>query len=371
VRGTDTFIRVDLVERNDRDPGGSAPPEGQAQDGMLASVPGLSQLDRDLIHLLQLDGRASYTSLAQLLGTTEKVVAARVRALLSSGIIDITTVTDPKVLGYRYVAMIGVRTEGDTRAAVAAQLAELDRVDYVVLLNGRYDVLVEVFCRTLAELREAIDQGIRTIPGVIGVEVHPFLSLRYQQGAFQTARSKTERDAATHGEHDEFDEIDIAVTNLLNVNGREPFRAIADKVKISETQVRRRVARMQETGALRVMAIANPMSLGFEVVALLGIKVAPPTRITQVADVLSKLPSVTYVAICTGRYDILTEVVCTSTDDLLELMDSGIRPIPGIGGLEAMLYLELHYRTVAITERRSRSVRFVRNGAIPRDHASP
>lgn len=349
----------------------ASPPEGHAQDGMLASVPGLSELDRDLIDLLQRDGRASYASLAQRLATTEKVVAARVRALLSSGIIDITTVTDPKVLGYRYVAMIGVRTEGGRRSAVAAQLTELDGVDYVVLLNGRYDVLVEVFCRTLAQLRDAIDRGIRTIPGVVDVEVHPFLSLHYQQGAFQTARSKTERDETTLGTQPEFDAIDIAVTNLLNVNGRESFRAIADRLEISETQVRRRVARMQETGAMRVMAIANPMSLGFEVVALLGIVVAPPTGIRAVADTLSQLPSVTYVAICTGRYDILAEVVCTSTDDLLGLMDSGIRPIPGIGGVEAMLYLELHYRSVAITERRDRAAATRRNGSWDNGSASP
>jgi Lrp/AsnC family transcriptional regulator for asnA, asnC and gidA len=321
---------------------------------MLSTVPGLSELDRGLILSLQIDGRASYAALAQRLGTTEKVVAARVRSLLSSGIIDITTVADPKALGYNYVAMIGVRTAGVSRPEVAQRLTLLDGVDYVVVVTGRYDLLVEVFCRTLADLRDVIDDGIKSIPGVIEVEDHPYLSLYYQQGAFESARDKTELDEATRDARAEFDDVDIAVASLLNENGREPFRAIADKLSISEAQVRRRVARMQDSGAVRVMAITNPMSLGFAVVALIGISVRPPATITDVAGALARLPSVTYVAICAGRFDILAEVVCTSTGDLLELLDSGIRPIPGIVGADSFLYLDLHYRSIAMAARGGR-----------------
>jgi Lrp/AsnC family transcriptional regulator for asnA, asnC and gidA len=60
------------------------------------------------------------------------------------------------------------------------------------------------------------------------------------------------------------------------------------------------------------------------------------------------------VAICAGRFDILAEVVCTSTGDLLELLDSGIRPIPGIVGADSFLYLDLHYRSIAMAARGGR-----------------
>jgi DNA-binding Lrp family transcriptional regulator len=312
---------------------------------MLSSVPGLSDLDLQLINILQADGRASYAAMAARLGTTEKVVRGRMLSLLSSGIIDITTVTDPKALGYRYVSMIGVRTAG-AGTDVAHKLAQLDGVDYVVVTTGRYNIIVEVFCRTLADLRDVIDNGIQAIPGVIDVEAYPYLSLYYQEGAFESARSKTGLNGGATAATVEFDEVDVAIVNQLSDNGRESFRAIADRLGISETQVRRRVARMQDDRALRIMAITNPMSLGFDVVAFVAIGVAPPANVTDVADALSKLTSVTYVAICAGRFDIFIEVVCTTTEDLLELMDSGIRPISGVAHVESFIYLDLQYRRV-------------------------
>jgi DNA-binding Lrp family transcriptional regulator len=335
---------VAAANRESSDTGGAPSEAGRA--GMLSSVRGLSDLDRGLIRHLQADGRASYASLATQLGTTEKVIRSRTLSLLSSGIIDITTVTDPKALGYRYVSMIGVRTAGAGRTAVAQQLAQLDGVDYVVVTTGRYNIIVEVFCRTLADLRDRIENGIQSIPGVVDVESYLYLSLYYQEGAFETARSKTELNGGASVTAPEFDDIDISIVNLLSDNGREPFRAIADKLAISETQVRRRVARMQNDRALRIMAIANPMSLGLEVVAFVAIGVAPPTAVTDVAQALSGLTSVTYVAICAGRFDIFAEVVCTTAEDLVELMDAGIRTIPGVEHVESYVYLDLQYRRV-------------------------
>ena len=334
------------ANREDRQAGEAAPTETRSQYGMLSSVPGLSDLDRHLITLLQADGRASYASLASQLGTTEKVIRGRMLALLSSGIIDITTVTDPKALGYRYVAMIGIRTAGVAAANVAGQVANLEGVDYVVVTTGRYNVLVEVFCRTLADLRAVIDNGIQAVPGVVEVEAFPYLSLYYQEGAFDSARSKTGLNGSAGATTLEFDDIDVAVVNLLSENGRESFRAIADRLGISETQVRRRVARMQNDRALRIMAITNPMSMGFDVVSFVAVTVAPPAKLTDVADALSKLTSVTYVAICAGRFDILAEVVCTTSEDLLSTMNSGVRTIPGVSAVESFVYLDLQYRRV-------------------------
>lgn len=315
-------------------------------DGMLSIATGLSDLDRRLIQHLQRDGRASYASLASELGTTEKIVRSRVLALLSSGVIDITTVTDPRALGYRYVAMIGVRTVAAAMSDVADRLTNLEGVDYVVSTMGRYDLFVEVFCRTLKDFKSVIEDGIQATPGVVEVEPYLYLSLSYQEGAFEVAHSKTDRGRLSGAARVELDKVDVGVVNLLNADGRTSFRAIASELSISETQVRRRVARMQEAGALRIMAITNPMSMGFETVALTGIVVAPPTRTQDVAEALSKLASVTYVAICAGRFDLWIELVCTDMDEFLQLMDDKIRSIPGVSHLESFVYTDLRYRPV-------------------------
>jgi Lrp/AsnC family transcriptional regulator for asnA, asnC and gidA len=328
----------------------SAPAAGwRAGSGMLSIATGLSELDRQLIELLQENGRASYAFLASQVGTTEKIVRSRVLALLSSGIIDITTVTDPRALGYRYVAMIGVKTAGIAMSGVADQLEELEGVDYVVSTMGRYNILVEVFCRGLTDLQAVIEDGIQAIPGVVTVEAYLYLSLFYQESAFELARSKAERDGAAGGPSVDLDEVDVSVVNMLNANGRESFRTVASELSISETQVRRRVARMQEAGVLKIMAIINPMSLGFEAVALLGVAVSSPKSTQEVADELSKLTSVTYVAICAGRFDLWVELVCRSMEDFLQLMDLGIRAIPGVARVEPFVYLDLRYRPVPAT----------------------
>jgi hypothetical protein len=78
--------------------------------------------------------------------------------------------------------------------------------------------------------------------------------------------------------------------------------------------------------------------------AWLGIRVQPGFALTEVAGLLADLRFVTYVAICAGSIDIFAEVICVSEDELLRLVDDGVRPLPGIAGLEISLYVDLHYR---------------------------
>lgn len=304
-------------------------------------------LDRELIHALQADGRASYASLAAQVGVTEKIVRGRVNALRATGAIDITTVTDPGALGYRYVSLVGIRATGAGSLLIATRLAHLDGIDYVVVTTGRYNLLVEVFSRTLADLRELVDARIQALPGVTGVEVYPYLSLPCQGGAFATVRAKPKRKRGRCEPVAELDAIDKAIVGRLNADGRESFRTVGAALSISETQVRRRVARMQDAGALRIMAIANPRSLGFEVMAMLGVDCAPPASTVDVAEALSDLASVTCVAICAGRFNIWAEIVCATLEDMVRILDTGVRQIPGVRSVEPFVYLDLQYRRVS------------------------
>jgi Lrp/AsnC family transcriptional regulator for asnA, asnC and gidA len=313
---------------------------------VLSIATRLSELDRRLIQALQRDGRTSYAALAGELGTTEKVVRTRVRSLLSSGVIDITTVSNPLALGYRYVAMVGVKTSGAALSAVAQQLTEIEGVDYVVTTMGRYDIFVEVFCRTLDHLQDLIENKIKSIAGVVDVEASLYLSLVYQEGAFELARAKEVTNPIVGGPSIDLDDVDISIVDILNQDGRTPYRIIAERLSISESQVRRRVARMQDANVMKIMAITNPMSLGFETVALVGAIVVPPVGVQEAARTIAKIRSVTYVAIAAGRFDLWLELVCSDPGDLLRLIDEELRQIPGITRLEPFVYLDLRYRHV-------------------------
>ena len=102
----------------------------------------LDEVDKSLIEALQRDGRLPYTRLAGEVGLSEAAVRQRVQRLIESGVTQIVAVTDPLMLGFRRMAMVGLRVEGDVRH-VADTIASIPEVDYVVIVAGSFDLLVE------------------------------------------------------------------------------------------------------------------------------------------------------------------------------------------------------------------------------------
>ena len=140
--------------------------EGMFGTDVLRRGVGLSEADRELIRILQRDGRTPFVELTRAVGLPEKNVRRRVAELRKSGIIHITAVSNPEMLGYRVAALICVNCVHRLPSEVASEFAELDVVDYVIVTTGRFDVMVEVFCLSLAHLRETAEEQIRGVAGV-------------------------------------------------------------------------------------------------------------------------------------------------------------------------------------------------------------
>jgi DNA-binding Lrp family transcriptional regulator len=309
----------------------------------------LSELDHNLIAQLQIDGRSSFAQLARDFKTTEKTVRKRVRELRDSGLIEITTVADHHILGYHSTAIVGMRLRGSRRAPdVAQEVFALAPVDYVVVTTGRYDLLAEVLCRDEAALYQTVDKDIRGHPAVRDTEIYPYLRLHYQQPSWNMAQGKRKRSHKRPASTvPKLDAIDLEIIYDLNNDGRVPFSNIADRIGVSETLIRKRYAALTSGAAVRVTALTNPRSIGYKTLAWLCIAVSPGFAVGELADRLSALPSITYLVICVGRFDIFAEVVCRDHADLLELVDHEVRTLRGISRLEAMLCLDLYYRRVA------------------------
>jgi Lrp/AsnC family transcriptional regulator for asnA, asnC and gidA len=293
--------------------------------------------------MLQVDGRRSYASLARSLGIPQRQVQKRLKELSESGVVYIIPVGDPSVLGYRTLAMVGMRARGRPLAEIAADLADLDEIDYVNLTAGRFDLWAQVLCRDLGELHATVEGVIRVLPGIEHAEVFPYLRVHYQEAAFRVP----DRGAAlTHVAPEmSIDDLDRAIVAALSTDGRLPFKEIAEQVGTSETQVRRRLKRLEGSGALRVMAITNPLSHGLETIARLAITVAPAHTFTAVADALSEIEAISYVAVCTGRYDIFAEALCVDVDELSTVIDKQVRAIEGVERCESFVHLgPLHYK---------------------------
>jgi Lrp/AsnC family transcriptional regulator, regulator for asnA, asnC and gidA len=143
----------------------------------------LDDLSKRIIEQLQQDGRRSYAAIGKAVGLSEAAVRQRVQRLVDTGALQIVGVTDPLTLGFQRQAMIGIRC-GDLER-VAAQLAGMDEIDYVVITAGSFDVLVEVVCEDDDQLLEILGR-VRSIPSVTTTETFVYLKLRKQTYSWGT-----------------------------------------------------------------------------------------------------------------------------------------------------------------------------------------
>jgi len=141
----------------------------------------LDHIDRSIVEHLQRDGRTPFTQIANELGLSEGAIRKRVQRLTDSGFMQIVAVTDPLSAGER-VALIGLRIRGDTDT-IAASLAELPEVEYLVATAGRYDLMFEVMAADEAHLLRLLS-ALRARGDVAEAEAFPCLKLYKQTFAW-------------------------------------------------------------------------------------------------------------------------------------------------------------------------------------------
>jgi Lrp/AsnC family transcriptional regulator for asnA, asnC and gidA len=135
------------------------------------------------------------------------------------------------------------------------------------------------------------------------------------------------------------DDVSKAIIEQLQEDGRRSYAEIGKAVGLSEAAVRQRVQKLTESGVMQVVAVTDPMQLGFFRQAMVGIRVTGDSR--AVAERLAEIPAVDYVVLTAGSFDILAEVVCEDDDDLIELLNQRIRRIDGVQSTETFVYLKL------------------------------
>ncbi|TYL49931.1 Lrp/AsnC family transcriptional regulator [Nocardioides sp. BGMRC 2183] len=139
------------------------------------------------------------------------------------------------------------------------------------------------------------------------------------------------------------DDVSKAIVEQLQQDGRRSYAAIGKVVGLSEAAVRQRVQRLVDAGVMQIVAVTDPMELGFARQAMVGVRVSGP--VPPVADQIAELPEVDYVVVTAGSFDILVELVAESDDHLLEIVSSGIRAVDGVTSTETFMYLGLRKQT--------------------------
>jgi Lrp/AsnC family transcriptional regulator for asnA, asnC and gidA len=139
------------------------------------------------------------------------------------------------------------------------------------------------------------------------------------------------------------DDIDKAIIRELQLDGRTPYAKLGPAVGLSQAAVRQRVQRLIENGVMQVVAVTDPLMLGFTLEAMIGVEVDGDLR--AVASKVAQVDNVDYVVLTTGRFDLVVEVVCRDHEELLYLINDVIRAIPGVRATETFTYLHLEKQT--------------------------
>ena len=145
----------------------------------------------------------------------------------------------------------------------------------------------------------------------------------------------TSRERAPHV----LDEVSKRIIEQLQADGRRPYAAIGKAVGLSEAAVRQRVQRLLDNGVMQIVAVTDPLQVGFSRQAMIGVRAEGDLH--EVADRLAAMDEVDYVVITAGSFDVLVEAVCEDDDALLELVSSKIRALPGVRSTETFVYLKL------------------------------
>jgi Lrp/AsnC family transcriptional regulator for asnA, asnC and gidA len=143
---------------------------------------------------------------------------------------------------------------------------------------------------------------------------------------------------------EDISELDKRIIEHLQQDGRRPFTQIAADLGVSEAAVRARTNRLIARGILQIVGVTDPLKLGFQQQALIGIR-CEPSKLIEVAEAVAEFPEVDYVVITAGTYDLLIETVCEDNDALLAFLADRLRQIDGIRETETFMYLRMMKQT--------------------------
>ncbi|HWM05892.1 MAG TPA: Lrp/AsnC family transcriptional regulator [Actinophytocola sp.] len=142
--------------------------------------------------------------------------------------------------------------------------------------------------------------------------------------------------------HALLDDVAKGIIEQLQEDGRRPYATIGRAVGLSEAAVRQRVQRLLDSGVMQIVAVTDPLQLGFQRQAMVGLRTS--SDLEETADRLAEIPEVDYAVITAGSFDLLVEVVARNDDHLLEILKE-IRAVPGVATTEAFVYLKLRKQT--------------------------
>ncbi|MEV7725826.1 Lrp/AsnC family transcriptional regulator [Streptomyces sp. NPDC101733] len=319
----------------------------------------LDLLDQAIAQALTLDGRASFSRLAEVLEVSDQTVVRRYRRLRGTGLIRVVGLPIGRRVGL-FESWLRVQCAPDAALPVASALARRPDIAWVTLNSGG----TEIHCMTRARTRKDRDslllEKLPRTRRVTGISAHTVLRkffggpeawagldvLRPDQVA---ALTRPPVDHGPMGERYALDEAELAMLSVLGQDGRAGYPDLARASGLSESTARRRLERLRELGAVFFDVEIVPERLGFEAEATLLLSV-PPARLAEAGAAIGAHPEVPFAAALTGAASLLAVVVCRDTDALYTYLTERIGAVPGIQQVELIPTLRTVKRAGMLVE---------------------
>lgn len=303
--------------------------------------PVLDELDRTVIELLLEDGHMSNRDLAKAAGTSNVTAGARVRRLVDHRVLIFTALIDWEAAGFDWFVIAKFNVEGRAPRDVAEDIAQIPECDAVALVFGGVDVLAYFLVRDRAELHVLIAEKLARVLGIHS------MTMDLATSSMVTALGKRfflARGAPPIRLPDpvvDLDELDTAIMQALLRDGRQSSRNIARLLNVSEGTVRARVQRIVSAGLMKVVAMVEPLALGVVgVIATIGLRV-DRQQISTIADQISKLPGVLFVAVTVGSVDVSVSIAAEDQTQMLDVVLNQLRTLQGVKSTETLQMIDI------------------------------
>jgi DNA-binding Lrp family transcriptional regulator len=309
----------------------------------------VDDLDLQLAQCLGIDGRASFSAIAEVLGVSDQTVARRYRRLRSAGLLRVAGLKWDRSHGSAHW-FLRLRSVPGAGEAIAAALARRDDTAWVQLLSGD----TEVLCSLRGDGFDGADSLLSRLPRserIVAVTAYSrlhmftggadalgFLDILPADRVAPLGPPRGKSPGAGSGEPGSPaaivpSDLDAALFAALAFDGRAAYADLAAATGWSETTVRRRIDQLRDAGALSFSLEADLAAFGFRSQAWLWLSV-PPAQLAEAGTALAKFPEVAYAAATTGPASLAAVAVCRDEESLYQFLTTKVGALPGVERVE-------------------------------------
>jgi DNA-binding Lrp family transcriptional regulator len=302
----------------------------------------LDELDRKIVIALQGHGRASWTKIAEEVGTSVATVARRGQQLLQDGVVRVAVMPDINHAGDTDLFILRITCAPGTQVRVLEELSKRPDLRFLALVTGAYDIFAELNLLRTDSLHTRIVHEIQAIEGVqrcdtdLTLNVYKVSHDWVQQ--FGTAEDRTPEARVHRCSPDHFDPIDHEIIAVMAEDGRASFRSVATALGVNESTVRRRFETLHGSGCTTLVTLIPAPALGFESEILINITVAPPF-LREVARQLTTYRGVRYVAALLSQNTLMCELILPTTQHVFDFTNGVLGRLEGVLGWSASVVL--------------------------------